>query len=178
MVKLCDPFEKLMDRTTLKPWETIVCWYVQGNQHSIRCCEMDFVHPQKGDSRWLQWEVTSWPEPRRWAFRPAVQAKFKRVSAGFCWLGGATEYFIGTWDPIWLFFRSYALDLQKWPYGLLRLFPTTCRTNMGFVRVMYANDRKIMAIRANTAKYGMTEKNSHTGCQVPLTPNSKYLCKF
>ena len=46
-------------------------------------------------------------------------------------------------------------------------FSTTCRKNMGFIRVIYANDRKIMAIRANTAKYGsLTEKNSHTGCQV------------
>ena len=36
---------------------------------------------------------------------------------------------------------------------LLYLF--NCRTIMGFIRVIYANDRKkYMAIRANTAKYG------------------------
>ena len=47
-------------------------------------------------------------------------------------------------------------------------FSTTCRKNMGFIRVIYANDRKNMAIRANTAKYGsLTERNSHTGCQAP-----------
>ena len=47
-------------------------------------------------------------------------------------------------------------------------FSTTCRNMLGFIRVIYANGRKIMAIRANTAKYGsLTEKkNSHTGCQV------------
>ena len=32
----------------MKPWETIVCWYVQGNHHSkvFRWCALDFVHPQ------------------------------------------------------------------------------------------------------------------------------------
>ena len=35
---------------------------------------------------------------------------------------------------------------------------------MGFIRVIYANDRKIMAIRANTAKYGsLTEKKQPYG---------------
>ena len=34
--------------------------------------------------------------------------------------------------------------------------------NMGFIRVIYANDRIIMAIRANTAKYGsLTGKNKN-----------------
>ena len=34
--------------TTSKPWETIVCWYLQGNQiilGSLGWCEMDFAHP-------------------------------------------------------------------------------------------------------------------------------------
>ena len=29
--------------TTLKPWETVVCWYLQGNHSGLlTCCEMDF----------------------------------------------------------------------------------------------------------------------------------------
>ena len=41
---------------------------------------------------------------------------------------------------------------------------TTCRKNMGFIRVIYANNQKIMAIRANTAKYGsLTEKKQPYG---------------
>ena len=34
-------------RTTLKPLEIIVCWFLQGNHHSRDCYEVqDFVHPQ------------------------------------------------------------------------------------------------------------------------------------
>ena len=34
-------------RTTLKPWETIVCWNLQGNHHSrASWVVQDFVHPQ------------------------------------------------------------------------------------------------------------------------------------
>ena len=51
-------------------------------------------------------------------------------------------------------------------------FSTTCRKSMGFIRVIYANDRKIMAIRANTAKYGsLTEKKQPYG--VPGRPNKE-----
>ena len=33
-------------RTTLKPWETIDCWYLQGNHHSrVSWVVQDFVHP-------------------------------------------------------------------------------------------------------------------------------------
>ena len=36
---------------------------------------------------------------------------------------------------------------------------TTCRHNMGFIGVIYANDREIMAMRANAAKHSsLTEK--------------------
>ena len=38
-------------RTTLKPWETRVCWYLKENRiipRFLRWCEMDFVHPQWG----------------------------------------------------------------------------------------------------------------------------------
>ena len=50
-------------------------------------------------------------------------------------------------------------------YGFLS---TTCRTNMGFIRVIYANDRKLMAIRANTAKYGsLTAKTKKTAIRTP-----------
>ena len=52
------------------------------------------------------------------------------------------------------------------------VFQQHVEKNMGFIRVFYANDRKIMAIRANTAKYGSLtgerNKNSHTGCQVRI----------
>ena len=34
-------------RTTLKPWETIVCWYFVGNHHSrVSWVVQDFAHPQ------------------------------------------------------------------------------------------------------------------------------------
>ena len=36
-------------RTTWKQWETIVCWYLQGNRiilGFLRWREMDFVHPR------------------------------------------------------------------------------------------------------------------------------------
>ena len=34
-------------RTTWKPWETIICWYLQGNHHSRVSSEVqNFVHPQ------------------------------------------------------------------------------------------------------------------------------------
>ena len=36
-------------RINLKPWDAIVCWYLQGNRiipWFLRWCEMDFVHPQ------------------------------------------------------------------------------------------------------------------------------------
>ena len=32
-------------RTTLKPWETIVCWYLQGDSR-VSWVVQDFVHPQ------------------------------------------------------------------------------------------------------------------------------------
>ena len=33
--------------TTLKPWETTVCWYLQRNHHSrVSYVVQDFVHPQ------------------------------------------------------------------------------------------------------------------------------------
>ena len=45
---------------------------------------------------------------------------------------------------------------------------------MGFIRVIYANDRKIMAIRANTAKYGsLTEKKQPYG-----VPGYIYICIY
>ena len=57
-----------------------------------------------------------------------------------------------------VFFRSYAFDQKKTKqknmanvYGFVS---TTCRKHMGFIRVIYTNDRKIMAIRAHTARYG------------------------
>ena len=60
-----------------------------------------------------------------------------------------------------VFFRSYAFDRKKMAIRIFTFFSTTCRKNMGFIRVIYANDRKIMAIRANTAKYGsLTEKKT------------------
>ena len=34
-------------RTTLNPWETIACWFLQGSHHSTASSMMqDFVHPQ------------------------------------------------------------------------------------------------------------------------------------
>ena len=34
-------------RTTFKPWEATVCWYLQGNHHSrVSQVVQDFVHPQ------------------------------------------------------------------------------------------------------------------------------------
>ena len=33
--------------TTSKPWETTVCWYLQGNHHAMVSQVMqDFLHPQ------------------------------------------------------------------------------------------------------------------------------------
>ena len=71
----------------------------------------------------------------------------------------------GTWDPIWPFFLGHTPLTEKNGhtefYGFVS---TTCRKNMGFIRVIYANDRKIMAIRANTGKYGsLTEKKQPYG---------------
>ena len=37
-------------RTTLKPWETIVCWYLAGNHHSrvfLKWCRMSSIHSVK-----------------------------------------------------------------------------------------------------------------------------------
>ena len=48
------------------------------------------------------------------------------------------------------FFRSYAFDRKNGHTDCYGYVSTTCRTNMGFIRVIYANDRKIMAIRPNT----------------------------
>ena len=47
---------------------------------------------------------------------------------------------------------------------------------MGFIQVIYANDRKIMAIRANTAKYGsLTEKKQPYG--VPGIDDNLIVCR-
>ena len=66
-----------------------------------------------------------------------------------------------------VFFRSYE------SYALF--CSTTCRKHMGFIRVIYANDRKTMAIRAIRPNTGVLQKNirkekerkrkQNTGCQ-------------
>ena len=63
-----------------------------------------------------------------------------------------------------VFFWSYAFDRKNGHTVFYAFFSTTCRKHMGFIRVIYANDRKITAIRANTAKYGsLTEKSQPYG---------------
>ena len=48
-------------RTTLKRWETIVCWYLQGNHHSrVSWVVQDIVHPQYGGG----WRGTVRERPR------------------------------------------------------------------------------------------------------------------
>ena len=76
------------------------------------------------------------------------------------------------WDPIWLFFSGHTLftGTKKEKQGnteFVRFFFNNMSNKMGFIRVIHANDRQIMAIRANTAKYGsLTETKKNTGCQV------------
>ena len=84
-------------------------------------------------------------------------SRVKQIAAFSSNLSGSQPSCKATWDPIWPFFfcfLSYAFDRKKWPYSFLRSFFNNMSKNMGFIRVIYANDRKIMAIRANTAKYG------------------------
>lgn len=47
---------------------------------------------------------------------------------------------------------------------------TTCRKSTGFIRVIYAHDRKHMVIRANTTKYGSLagEKKNIRGARLPI----------
>ena len=63
-----------------------------------------------------------------------------------------------TWDPIWpLFLGHTPLTGKSGHTDVYGFFSTTCRTK----RVIYANDLKNMAIRANTAKYGSLSKKQH-----------------
>ena len=63
---------------------------------------------------------------------------------------------MGTWDPIWPLFLGHTpltgKKREKQAYtGFYVFFSTTCRNNMGFIRVIDANDRKN---HGHTGKYG------------------------
>ena len=63
---------------------------------------------------------------------------------------------------------TWARESTRLTWGPWVWDPIPC-FSLGFIRVIYANDRKIMAIRANTGKYGsLTAKTAIRGARFPL----------
>ena len=58
-------------RTTLKPWETMFCWYLQGNQiipGFLGWGRISSIHSTTATSSCIHWPASRchWPSPERW----------------------------------------------------------------------------------------------------------------
>ena len=71
------------------------------------------------------------------------------------------HHFRATWDPIWPFLFGHTPLTGRKCHTVVYVF---FQQHVENIWVIYANDRKVMAIRAKTAKYGsLTETKQPYG---------------